>query len=77
MNKSSKEVKPWIVASYISGAGTVLVLYIVAGYLASKWLVSFFGGSGLWIALGTTLGLILGVANIIVIICRFMGERNG
>jgi len=77
MSKSNKEVKPWMIASYISGAAVLLVLYILSGFLVSRWLVSHFGGSTLWIALGTTLGLVLGIANIIVIIYKFMGEQNG
>lgn len=77
MNKSDKEVKPWMVASYVSGAGILLVIYILSGFLVSKWLVSYLKVSELWIALGTILGLILGIANIIVLIYKFMGEQNG
>ncbi|RCX19127.1 hypothetical protein DFP94_105143 [Fontibacillus phaseoli] len=77
MNKSDKEVKPWIIASYISGAGILLVIYILSGYLLSRWLVYHYGGSEVWIALGTILGLVLGIVNIIVLIYKFMGEQNG
>ncbi|WP_410770617.1 AtpZ/AtpI family protein [Fontibacillus sp. BL9] len=77
MNNSDKEVKPWIIASYISGAGILLVIYILSGYFLSRWLVHHYGGSAVWIALGTILGLVLGIVNIIVLIYKFMGEQNG
>lgn len=77
MKKSNKEVKPWIIASYISGAGTLLVVYIMAGFWITRWLVSHYGGSMQWVALGTILGLVLGIVNIIVLIYKFMGEQNG
>ena len=77
MNKSDKEVKPWVIASYISGAGLLLVIYIMSGFLVSKWLVSLFGASPVWISVGSIAGLFLGMANIIVLIFKFMGERDG
>ncbi|GIO35256.1 MULTISPECIES: hypothetical protein [Paenibacillus] len=77
MRKSDKEVQPWVIASYISGAGILLVIYIMSGFWVSKWMVSHFEASAAWIAVGTSAGLILGVVNIIVLIYKLMGDRNG
>lgn len=77
MKKSDKEVQPWIIASYISGAGILLVIYIMSGFWVSKWMVSHYEVSEVWIAAGTSAGLILGVVNIIVLIYKLMGDRNG
>lgn len=77
MKKSDKEVQPWVIASYISGAGILLVAYIMSGFWVSKWIVSYYEVSTAWIAVGTSAGLILGVVNIIVLIYKLMGDRNG
>lgn len=77
MRKSDKEVQPWVIASYISGAGILLVIYIMSGFWVSKWIVAHFEVSRAWIAVGTSAGLVFGVVNIIVLIYRLMGDRNG
>lgn len=77
MRKSDKEVQPWVIASYISGAGILLVIYIMSGFWVSKWMVSHYEASTAWIAVGTSAGLLLGLINIIVLIYKLMGGRNG
>ncbi|GIP51553.1 hypothetical protein J42TS3_05880 [Paenibacillus vini] len=66
-----------MIASYISGAGILLVIYILSGFLVSKWLVSYFEASKVWIALGLILGLLLGITNIIFLIYKFIGGQDG
>ena len=77
MRKSDKEVKPWVIASYISGAGMLLVVYILSGFLISRWIVMHYEVSAAWIAVGTSAGLILGFVHIIVLIYKLMGDQNG
>jgi uncharacterized protein YqgC (DUF456 family) len=77
MENHDKNANPWMIAAYISGAGILLAFYIVVGFLGSRWLAERFDGPNYWIAIGSIIGLILGIANISILIYKFMGEQDG
>lgn len=69
--------KPWMIALYIGGAGFMLAAYITVGFFIGKYAVHQFAAPNYWLAIGCLVGLILGIANIILFIKKFVGEDNG
>ncbi|WHX48775.1 AtpZ/AtpI family protein [Paenibacillus woosongensis] len=68
---------PWITVAAIGGAGFLLAMYIVIGFLGARWLVERFGGPNYWVAIGAIIGLLSGIVNIFVLIKKFLGAQNG
>ncbi|GGF95875.1 AtpZ/AtpI family protein [Paenibacillus aceti] len=77
MDNHDKNSNPWMYAAYISGAGTMLAVYIVIGYLGARWLAERFDGPNYWVAIGSIVGLLLGITNISIIFYKFMEEQDG
>ncbi len=77
MRRNDNNVNPWFMGAYIGGAGVMLAVYIVAGYWGSKWLAEWLDGPRYWIAIGTIIGLLLGIANLFILIYKVVGEKDG
>ncbi|ANY74024.1 ATPase F0F1 [Paenibacillus ihbetae] len=76
MKNPNSQDHPWLIALYISGAGGLLAVYIVIGFLTGRWLAEWLDGPRYWLAIGTVLGLFIGILNIALLIKRFLGAQS-
>lgn len=77
MKIPDNNVNLWVVAASIGGAGFLLAMYVVIGFLGARWLMERFDGPNYWMAVGAISGLVLGIVNIFVLIKKFLGAQNG
>lgn len=76
MKNPKKQDSPWLIALYISGAGGLLTVYILLGFFVGKWLGGLLDGPKLWLAIGSLVGLFLGILNIALLIKKFLGAQS-
>lgn len=76
MKNPKKQDSPWLIALYISGAGGLLTVYILLGFFVGKWFGELLDGPKLWLAIGSLVGLFLGILNIALLIKKFLGAQS-
>ena len=76
MKNPRNQDNPWLIALYISGAGSLLAAYILLGFFGGKWLMHQLDAPRYWLAIGTVSGLFLGILNIALLIKKFLGAQG-
>lgn len=73
MKPSNPNENMWQTALAISGMGATLVAYILLGLFAGYGLARLWDGPRMWMGLGAIIGMILGIANIVWLVRKFIG----
>ena len=76
MKNPKSQDNPWLIALYISGAGGLLAAYILIGFFVGRWLSGLLDGPRSWLAIGTLIGLFVGILNIALLIKKFLGAQR-
>ncbi|MBX4152197.1 AtpZ/AtpI family protein [Paenibacillus sp. FSL W7-1279] len=76
MKNPKSQDNPWLIALYISGAGGLLAAYILIGFFAGRWLAEWLDGPRYWLAIGTVIGLCIGILNIALLIKKYLGAQS-
>jgi ATP synthase protein I len=77
MNKSNPNDNPWRAMGMVSAFAADLIVCMIAGFFAGRWIGGMINGHPIWSVIGVMVGFLVGVASVIIIIRTFMGDRHG
>lgn len=74
MQKRKSENNPWRAMGIAGAFAADLAICILLGYLGGRWLSNRMDGEKIYVALGALLGLIVGIASVIVLIRYYLKD---
>ncbi|HEX7058154.1 MAG TPA: hypothetical protein VF260_13280 [Bacilli bacterium] len=67
---------PWLAASLVGAIGVDLAVFMAAGFFGGRTIAAWTSHQ-YWIVIGIMAGLLAGIASVVMIMRRFMGDRHG
>jgi uncharacterized membrane protein YhaH (DUF805 family) len=73
MDKKGKGDNPWRAAGMVGVMGADVAICVTLGFFLGRWL----GGSTVWVAVGTLVGLAVGILTCVVLVKRLLEDSDG
>lgn len=76
MQKRKSDDNPWRAAGLVSAVSADMIVCILLGYVGGSWLSGKMGGQKIYVAVGTVVGLFVGIVSVILLIKYYLKDSK-